>query len=248
MAVAKSFQEMEIVGEPFTLDKGRQYVNVRNPKTGKLRQVRWYTDAEYRKLYPAAGGATDEVLKKDDPFYKPQKEVLGFTKGYITIFKGDTYAELDWFRASIARYARWWGWYIISTEEVPEDLPAGIEPVRLMWESVGNEDGKLKIESEVKKAVEALMFDPGTSEFVGGIGERLDLALTVKKVVQLEGAYPSNMHIMEDDDGNVFVWTTSSKRLTEELVYTMRGTVKDHRVYRNVNQTILTRCMNIQEA
>ena len=133
MAVAKSYQELEIVGDVF-VSSGRQYVNVKL-KSGKTKAVRWYTDSEYRKMYPEAVA----VDRSADPYYKPQKEVLGFTKGYITIFKGDTYSELDWFRASIARYARWWGWYIISTEEIPEDLPEpesvedGIEMIDVAW-------------------------------------------------------------------------------------------------------------------
>ena len=108
--VAKSFQEMEIVCEPYTLT-GRMYVKVKNPKTGNVRQVRWYTDSEYAKLYPEA--------KADITTFKNQKQTLGFEKGYITIFKGDTYTHIDWFRASICRYTRWWGWYVVSTEEIP---------------------------------------------------------------------------------------------------------------------------------
>ena len=137
MPVAKSYQSLEIVGDVF-VSSGRQYVNVKT-KSGALKTVRWYSDSEYRKMYHEAVA----VDRSADPYYKPQKEVLGFTKGYITIFKGDTYAEIDWFRASIARYARWWGWYIISTEEVPADLPAGIEAIRLPWESVGQDSGEL---------------------------------------------------------------------------------------------------------
>ena len=101
MAVAKSYQELEIVGDVF-VSSGRQYVNVKL-KSGKLKTVRWYSDAEYRKMYPEAAAVDHSI----NPYYKPQKEVLGFTKGYITIFKGDTYSEIDWFRASIARYTRW---------------------------------------------------------------------------------------------------------------------------------------------
>ena len=62
------------------------------------------------------------------------------------------YSGVDWFRA-IARYTRWWGWYIISTEEVPADLPEGITPIQLPWELVGQEDGNLKPEHLVKEAV-----------------------------------------------------------------------------------------------
>ena len=241
MAVAKSYQDLEIVGEVF-VSSGRQYVNVKM-KSGKLKTVRWYTDAEYRKMYPEAP-AVDHA---SDPYFKPQKEVLGFTKGYITIFKGDTYSEIEWFRASIARYARFWGWYIISTEEVPADLPEGITPVQLPWELVGQEDGKLKPEHLVKEGVESIMYEESDSEYVGSIGERLDLYLTVERAIELDGAYGrSTMHIMRDDCGNLFVWTTGAKSWSAGTEHHIKGTVKDHRKYRNECQTVLTRCVEIK--
>ena len=239
--VAKSYQELEIVGDVF-VSSGRQYVNVKL-KSGKLKTVRWYSDSEYRKMYP-------EVVAVDrsaDPYYKSQKEVLGFTKGYITIFKGDTYSEIDWFRASIARYTRWWGWYIISTEEVPADLPEGITPIQLPWELVGQEDGNLKPEHLVKEAVESIIYDESESEYVGSIGERLELFLTVEKVIELDNNFGrSSMHIMRDDCGNSYVWTTASKTWSVGSEHHIKGTVKDHRKYRNQCQTILTRCLEVK--
>lgn len=239
--VAKSYQELEIIGDVF-VSSGRQYVNVKL-KSGKTKTVRWYTDSEYRKMYPEAIA----VNRSTDPYYKPQKEVLGFTKGYITIFKGDTYSEIDWFRASIARYARWWGWYIISTEELPSGLPDHLEPVKLSWELVGNEDGNLKSEVEVKEAVESLIYDSGDSEYVGEVGDRLELTLTVEKNISLEGAYGhSSMHLLRDENGNLFLWNTASKNWPAGSVHHIRGTVKMHSKYKNECQTVLTRCLEVK--
>jgi hypothetical protein len=241
MPVAKSYQELEIVGDVF-VSSGRQYVNVKL-KSGKLKTVRWYSDAEYRKMYPEAVA----VARSTDPFSKSQKEVLGFAKGYITIFKGDTYSEIDWFRASIARYTRWWGWYIVSTEEVPTDLPEGITPIQLPWELVGQEDGNLKPEHLVKEAVESIIYEESESEFQGAIGERLDLYLTVERTIELDGSYGrSTMHIMRDDCGNLFVWTTASKSWSAGTEHHIKGTVKDHRKYKNECQTVLTRCLEVK--
>lgn len=241
MAVAKSYQELEIIGDVF-VSSGRQYVNVKL-KSGKTKTVRWYSDAEYRKMYPEAIA----VNRSADPYSKSQKEVLGFTKGYITIFKGDTYSEIDWFRASIARYTRWWGWYIISTEEVPADLPEGITPIQLPWELVGQEDGSLKPEYLVKEAVESIIYDESESEYVGSIGERLELFLTVERTIELDGSYGrSTMHIMRDDCGNLFVWTTASKSWSAGTEHHIKGTVKDHRKYKNECQTVLTRCVEVK--
>ena len=61
--------------------------------------------------------------------------------------------------------------------------------------------------------------------------------------IPLENEYGnSNMHVMEDRDGNVFIWTTASKNWPEGSKKLIRGTVKSHRLYRGVKQTILIRC------
>ena len=51
--VAKSYQGLEILCEPYELAKGRLYVKVRT-KSGANKEVRWYTEAEYAKMYPEA--------------------------------------------------------------------------------------------------------------------------------------------------------------------------------------------------
>jgi hypothetical protein len=234
--VAKSYQSLETVGEVFS-SSGRHYINVKL-KSGKIKTVRWYSDSEYRKMYPdePVAAATSRSVK----------EALGFANGYITIFKGDTYAEIDWFHTSIARYAKWWGWYIVSTDEVPADIPAGITPVRLSWDAVGNDNGELKPESVVKEAVEALMYDPTPSEYIGQIGERLELTVTIEKAIPLDGEHPSTMYIMRADCGNCFVWTTAAKSWTAGGTHHLRGTVKDHRTYKGEKQTILNRCMEVK--
>lgn len=232
--VAKSYQTMKQLGEPFS-EKGKMYVNVQNEKTGTVRKVRWYTEEEYAKMY-------NEKPNKPKEF-KSQKQVLGFENGYITIFKGDTYANLEWFQRSIARYCKWWGWYIVSTEAVPFDLPVGIEPVELKWELVGEEEGMLKPDAEVKRAVESILYDKGNSEFVGSVGERLDIEVTVIAARQMNGYYgPCTVHYMEDAAGNQYLWNTSAKSWEVGDVRHIKGTVKEHKVIKNVSTTILTRC------
>lgn len=238
--VAKSFQSMEMITEPYVVN-GRQYVKVRNSKTGSERQVRWYSDAEYAKMYP------DEVKDHSkDKFFKTQKEVLGFTHGYITIFKGNTYELKEWFKENGATYTRMWGWSFSSEKEVPAELPEGIEAVHLEWDMVGTDQEVLKTDEQVKTAVESLMYEDNGSEFVGEIGDSLELFVTVEKSIPLEGYYGSStMHIMYDDCGNTYVWTTASKNWEEGSEHHIKGKVKDHKVYKNSKQTVLTRCREV---
>ena len=233
--VAKTFQSMTQLGEPFT-SNGKQYVKVRNEKTGTVRQVRWYSENEYQKLYP-------EVKENPSPSLGSQKNLLGFQKGYITIFSGDVESAEDWFRLSNARYCVHWGWYVVSTEEIAENLPSQVKPVALPWELVGNPDGTLKNATDISNAIGSLLNGDHPSQFIGSVGERLELKITVTKNIPLEGQYgTSNFHIMEDANQNVFVWSTNSKDWPVGSEKTIRGTVKEHKVYQGIKQTILTRC------
>lgn len=88
-----------------------------------------------------------------------------------------------------------------------------------------------------------------TSTHQGKVKERKDWTLTLTKRVDMEvpaygyrGVEMLRIHLFEDDDGNIFVWKTTSKRLAEGETYIVRGTVKEHGEYNGVPQTILTRC------
>ena len=244
MPTAKSYQSLEILGEPYELN-GKMYVKVQ-AKSG-AKQVRWYTDREYAKMYPEDKSVLTvlEDDKKKSPYWRSQKDVLGFEEGFIWIFKGDTYAHVDWFRSKgyYFAYRKWFGWTLGSTKEMPEDLPADLTPVKLPWELVGKDDEVLKSDAEVEKAVNSLLLEPTKSEYQGSVGDRVELELTITKRVVVEGAYGlSNIHIMMDADENEYVWATSARALTEGETYKLRGTIKEHKLYKASKQTVLTRC------
>ena len=248
--VAKSYQKMKQLGEPFK-DKGKMYVKVITEK-GNEKIVRWYTNEEYAKMYP------DE--KKDrtkDPYYKPQKYVLGFDKGYITIFRG--YKEEiheEWFRQSICRYARWWGWYVISTEEVPKDLPSGVEPVKLFWDPMGNEEEWLKDEITVKNHVRKTLMDSMRpverngveSVYQGNVGDRLDINVKIISKDAVENKRFNKItytYEMEDTNGNYYIWKTQAKDWDCGTKHHIRGTVKEFDEVNGEEATVLTRCIEV---
>lgn len=128
--VAPSFQSFEFLTEPYS-SNGKMYIRVRNPKTGTERQVRWYNNVEFRKLYPK------EKVEIKNKYYRPRKEVLGFDKGYITVLiNADIDKHAEWLAAAKARYHKQWGWYIISTEAIPENRPKEITIKKLLWEEI----------------------------------------------------------------------------------------------------------------
>ena len=161
--VAKSYQGLEQVCDQYEVN-GKQYVKVRM-RNGSIKQVRAYTEAEYRKYNPEV-----KIIKEA----KSQRDTFGFgEQGFIWLFKGDTYAALDWFRWAPTRYAEMLGWYLPSDIEMPTPLPADIEPIKLYWDKVCDEEGKhFRDKEEIKAYVETLIYDAGTSEWIGNINER----------------------------------------------------------------------------
>jgi hypothetical protein len=223
MATAPSFANLERLSEPFE-ENGKEYILVKT-KSGTTRKVRWY----------------EEPMKK----IRSTKEVLGFSKGYITIFKGDTYPVLEWFQQSVARYHNFWGWYIVSEDEVPEIIPAGVTPIQLKWEDVAFADeDQLRPESQIKEHIDSLMYDPSPSKWQGAVGDRITRYLTVTKVAELPDGYygPSTFYLFEDEEENEYTWTTAARKLELGETYEVVGTIKSLSKYKGKEQTVLTRC------
>lgn len=109
--VAATYRTWETKGKPFTEDGKKYYIIVINPKTNKEKTVRWYGEipVDYYHL-------------------------LGFDKGFIWVFSGITKENHEFFAASNARYAWFFGWYVVSTESLPENLPQGVVAHKLMWQ------------------------------------------------------------------------------------------------------------------
>ena len=230
--VAKSYQGLPFESEPYILN-GKEYVKVRM-KNGSIKQVRSYSETEYKRYNPE--------IKIIQPA-KSRREILGFgEQGFIWLFKGDTYAAVDWFRASPCRYARVWGWYLPSDIEMPDPLPVGIEPIKLEWIDVSLND-QLIAEDEIVKVVDSMLYDAGTSQHIGKIGDRIEFDGVCSRATVNQSQFGiSYFFVFQSDDGNIFTWGTSSRSLEEGQRYHVKGTLKDHTVFRAVKQNALTRC------
>jgi ribosomal protein L36 len=83
------------------------------------------------------------------------------------------------------------------------------------------------------------------SDFVGQIKERIKgLELVLEKIIFLGyGAFGSTyLHLMKDETGNVFSWITGNKMEVDEgSNIKIDASVKEHKVYNGVKQTVLTR-------
>ena len=140
MYVAKSYQGLEQIGKPYEKN-GKEYIAV-ILKSGKEKEVRVYSEREYRKMYGAStepqsestqsleaeetsGGAGMSWAEFEQRWSKiSPRQTLGFGEaGYITLFKGDQDNHTAYFSSKRARYCKYWGWYIHSDTEVFSDLP-----------------------------------------------------------------------------------------------------------------------------
>ena len=243
--VAKTYTEWPRETEPYEIG-GRMYVKVRSPK-GIVKQVRAYTEHEYQKMYPAQSLVTPSV----EPILSLNvKNILGFQKEYIWIFKGDLESAEYWFSATPeCRYHVFWGWYIVSTDEIPSNIPSCITPVQLPWEKVGNSDGTLLNQTAITQVIEELIFEKHPSTFQGAIGERIERSVKFVNLVELgETQFGTNrLFLFEDEKENQYSWITGTNKtwsIGDSLK--IRGTVKEHETYKGIKRTALTRVMEVK--
>jgi hypothetical protein len=92
-------------------------------------------------------------------------------------------------------------------------------------------------------------FEKIVSEYIGKVGDKLTLTLTIQKHNSYEGNYGiSHQYIMRDPTGNAIVWWASkgirdgNYDVDSGDVVTLKGTVKKLEEYNGVRQTVLTRC------
>lgn len=150
MFVAKSYKNLTKLSEPFEKN-GKLYITVQL-KSGLPKEVRAYTADEYFKMYPEekpvrADGKPSKA-KPWDKYYKSQKITLGFEKGYITLYRGISANNEEYFHKNATRYCRLWGWYLPSTREPLTDLPKGVTAVTMPAGDIWDEEDWL-IEDEV---------------------------------------------------------------------------------------------------
>ena len=236
--VAKSFESYEVLGSAYEKSNGKQYIKVRNPKTGIEREVRWYSNAEYKKLYPDAFVLEDKRVN--------HRKILGFgEKGWITIFRDVSEENEGWFnRCSVTRYHTWWGWYIVSDDDIPDDLPADTEPITLYWDSVKADEVQMKSKNEVETVINSLKFpEASISRPVGIIGDKMNIYAKVVRINQMTTQYgKKEVYILKDQESNVYQWTTDAGKLKKNEWSNLKVKIKDHSTINGVITTIIWYC------
>lgn len=261
MAVAKSYEGMKIISEPF-LYEGRKYVRVKgacsrcggsghyayNPMDGtrcfrcggsgeEVHEVRWYTDKERAAMDRAAEKRAEARAKKIQEWkaYKHTPEYHGFTDGFVIAILGNTYEIKDELKEAGAKYTRGLGWHFDSNEKVPAKYADRTRMI--MWEDA-SENGELKsVECLERLVAVASPMDASIHKYMIGTRVR-DLCLKVVKAWEGPGY---TMHTMTDEENNVYIWITSSRSIPVYAQVTMDATIKDNTEYKGIKQTVLTR-------
>jgi hypothetical protein len=141
--VAKSFQNLEQIGEPFADGSGKMYVNVR-AKNGNLRRVRWYDVDEYCRMYPNEDPIA--IKRANDPYYKSTKDIF-FHDGWLYVFEGNSSSYLEELCMSpYTRYSTVFGWYMLSDTPayIVEAVSEWFRLHRLSWGDVMDDEEHLK--------------------------------------------------------------------------------------------------------
>ena len=235
MPVAKTYATLAIDGEPFQ-ENGRAYVNVITPKG--LKKVRWYTDTEYKRMYP------DAVVENDIMNFNAY-HAFGFdAKGYILIYKGknvEEWAEND--RTNIW-YNLTFGYYTPSKFDCPQ-LTNGIEAIKLKWEDVKAHDDRMKPHDEVKKYVDSLLLLDGTSksQYQGAKDEWLQKAVTIREKKSKDSHFGTKYtYTLEDAENNTYIWETGAKNYPIAQTISLKMKVKEHKEVNGEKVTVVWYC------
>lgn len=238
MPVAKSYQHLTTVGEPFK-ESGRMYILVQAPKGEK--KVRWYSDAEYQKMYP-------DEKPIDIMMTFNARHAFGFgEKGYILIYKGDNVEE--WFENDHTNiwYNLTFGYYTPSKFEPPKVL-MGVEAVKLTWDEVKQDDIHMKSHAEVAAYVSKLLGGSSNtkSEFQGQKDEWLQKEVKIREKKTKESQFGTkHTYTMDDAEGNTYVWETGAKDYSCDAAVSLKMKVKEHKEIGGEKVTVVWYCKEV---
>lgn len=223
--------------------------------------VKIYTEEEYEKYVAAQEKAKEkreqkaEADRQDklDNSEKYQAEVLE-KLGYDTknpliwlVGGGSTYEIKDQLKEAGCKFNPVFGWY--STK--PIDVPTGYGMVSInfydvyVWYPFVKRFELKENAKEIADTALAKLTPESHSEYIGEVKERLrDLQVTLTAVRNIDGFYGTSYIYTFKKEENVLVWITSSyKDIQIGHIYSLTGTVKEHKEYKNVKQTVLSRCI-----
>lgn len=154
--------------------------------------------------------------------------------------KGETFSIKDQLKGLGCRFKPQIGWY--SSQKlsdydcqrmIAEQLLESAAPL-INWKTMDECHAEFEVEED-------------ESEWVGTVGERIEVTLHIDRVMTFSGKFgASNIILMSDENGNKYKWSTQ-KSYEEGKDVTFKATIKEHAEYTDkvgitTKQTVLTRC------
>lgn len=162
------------------------------------------------------------------------------------------------------------GWYYVEEREyTPENLAKREAQLAKKREKLEAEQAEREAKAEAARLEEARKeaerlaeIERNRGNFIGNVGDKINMTVTIERTFNFERTNPAcpwktdlvTGYVFKTDDGNTLVWkTTGSLGYWTKDEYpdwispdlgdrvTIRGTIKEHQEYNNVNQTILNR-------
>ena len=184
----------------------------------------------------------------------------GFNKdGKTYLVMGNTYDIKDKIKSLGGKFDYLSGWKLpednidldtleVSIDEVAEKDENGWYRFRPEYNDIISNKKRIYQEAQKKAAP-----DYQESNFVGEIGDKIDLTVTLVKEYTYETNYSfhggtSTIYTFKDKDGNKLIWNTGTAPMVDDepieegKKYRLSGTVKDQKEYRGEKETVLTRC------
>lgn len=228
-------------------------------KSHKPQIIKEYTPEYQAKLdAQRAKRAEKQRVQRVEEFKSNLPKLImdkGFNEdGKVYVAVGDTYSIKDQLREAGAK------WKPALNSWIFTEAPTAYATVELTaeecldfyeesgWVNWKNINFTELIQSKLPKE------DKAVSEYVGSIGERIELEVTLEKVRSWEvpsyggwGMTTKVLYVFRDTAGNILVWTTTGYGVSAEEVpqgakAILRGTVAEHKEYAGEKQTSLKRC------
>ena len=159
---------------------------------------------------------------------------------------GETYSIKDQLKELGCKFKPQVGWYSdhelegYATQRMTSDMVLEKNFPLIEWKSMAD--------------CKACFNNPITGNWVGEVGERLQLKLHIDRVIEGSGFRfndgpwghtSSYLILMSDKDGNEYKWSTTCWYKEGEDVE-FKATVKAHETYNDKKQTVLTRCTKVK--
>lgn len=215
------------------------------------KDVRLYTDEEYNKLQKQAAANAAKRQRDWDSQEAQRREAanvrtltrFGFIgpKAYAVL--GNTYDIIDELKQHNARFTSELRW--VCPEE-PTWLTAHIyAEISVEQIFTMTDGGYITIREDAAALIQSL--EPMQGRYLGNVGLKLYATATLAKCIEgsVTFGYHSSttyLYIFNTAQGDTITWSTSTVLLTVGKTYAIEGTVKEHKDYYRIRQTVLTRC------